>query len=48
MHRIIAFALFWVAVGMLLMLLFRYRVFGTIFAIVLLAVSYFVMSCDGR
>lgn len=48
MCRIIAFAVFWVAIGMLLMLFFRYRVFGTIFALILLVASYFIMSCEDR
>lgn len=47
MCRIIAFAIFWVAIGMLLMLFFRYRIFGTIFALILLAVSYVILSCGG-
>lgn len=45
MCRIIAFAIFWVAIGMLLMLFFRYRIFGTIFALLLLVASYIVLSC---
>ncbi len=48
MYRIIAFAMFWVAIGMLLMLFFRYRIFGTIFALILLAASYLILSCEER
>ncbi|PWM32702.1 MAG: hypothetical protein DBX58_03570 [Clostridiales bacterium] len=47
-HRIIAFAIFWVAIGMLLMLFFRYRIFGTIFALILLVASYLILSCEDR
>lgn len=46
MCRIIAFAVFCVAIGMLLMLLFRYRVFGALCALVLLVVSYCIFSMD--
>lgn len=45
MGRIIAFAIFWVAIGMLLMLFFRYRIFGTLFALILLAISYIILTC---
>lgn len=45
MNRVIAFAIFWVAIGMLLMLGFRYRIMGTLFALVLLGVSYLVLMC---
>lgn len=45
MYKIIAFALFFVAIGMLLMLFFRYRIFGVLFALLLLAVSYIILSC---
>lgn len=45
MCRIVAFAIFWVAIGMLLMLFFRYRIFGTIFALLLLVASYIVLTC---
>ena len=45
MCRIIAFAIFWVAIGMLLMLFFRYRIFGAIFALILLAISYIILTC---
>ena len=45
MNRIIAFAIFWVAIGMLLMLCFRYRVMGTLSALALLGVSYLVLMC---
>ena len=48
MYRIIAFAMFWVAIGLLLMLFFRYRIFGTIFALILLAASYLILSCEER
>ncbi len=48
MYRIIAFAVFWMAIGMLLMLFFRYRIFGTIFALILLVASYFILSCEDR
>lgn len=44
MCRVIAFAIFWIAVGMLLMLFFRYRIIGAVFAVLLLVVSYFVMG----
>lgn len=46
MYKIIAFALFFVAIGMLLMLFFRYRIFGVLFALLLLAVSYIILSCS--
>lgn len=46
MIRLIAFAIFWTAMGMFLMLCFRYRFFGVVFALILLAVSYLILSCD--
>lgn len=46
MNRIIAFAMFWMAIGMLLMLGFRYRVMGTLFSLVLLGVSYLLLTCS--
>ncbi len=46
MNRIIAFAIFWVAIGMLLMLCFRYRVIGTLFSLVLLGISYLILTCS--
>lgn len=48
MCRIIAFAVFCMAVGMLLMLLFRYRVFGAICALILLAISYCILCAGDR
>ena len=32
--------------GMFLMLCFRYRFLGVVFALILLAVSYLILSCD--
>lgn len=46
MYRIIAFAVFWIAIGMLLMLSFRFRIFGVLFALLLLVVSYWLMCQD--
>lgn len=46
MYRIIAFAVFWLAIGMLLMLSFRFRIFGVLFALLLLVVSYWLMCQD--
>ena len=37
---------FWMAIGMLLMLGFRYRVMGTLFSLVLLGVSYLLLTCS--
>ncbi|MDO4291687.1 MAG: hypothetical protein Q4C65_00500 [Eubacteriales bacterium] len=45
MNRIIAFAIFWVAIGMFLMLCFRYRFMGTLFALFLIAASYLILIC---
>lgn len=35
MIRLVAFAIFWTAMGMFLMLCFRYRFFGVVFALIL-------------
>lgn len=48
MCRIIAFAVFWIAAGMLFMLFFRYRIMGTLVALVLLAASYCILMLDDR
>lgn len=46
MIRLVALAIFWTAMGMFLMLCFRYRFLGVVFALILLAVSYLILSCD--
>ena len=48
MYRIVAFAVFWTAVGMLFMLFFRYRIVGTLVALVLLAASYCILMMDDK
>lgn len=48
MCRIIAFAVFWTAAGMLFMLFFRYRIMGALVALVLLAASYCILMLDDK
>lgn len=45
MYRIIAFATFWIAVGMLLMIFIGNNFVGAVLVIVLLLVSYNMFFC---
>ncbi|MBR2949748.1 MAG: hypothetical protein IKC46_07795 [Lachnospiraceae bacterium] len=42
LNRIVVFALFWMAVGMLLMIFIRFRIVGLLIALVILLICFFL------